>query len=168
MERERQSGVGQSCRQAAREIIDTLPRLLDRLGDIELRTRLARASLFAGLAFSNTKTALAHNISYDITLRHGTAHGIACSFCLPQVMEWAIGATPACDEALRRIFGPDLKQGVKQLTRFLQGVGVGTDPSDHGVGAREWDDLVEKCDRRRTRPKLHRPRHCHTGMKTRR
>ena len=80
--------------EAAREVIDALPRLLDRLNDLELRTRLARASLFAGLAFSNTKTALAHNISYDITLRHGTPHGIACSFCLPQVMEWAIGAEP--------------------------------------------------------------------------
>jgi alcohol dehydrogenase len=130
---------------AAREIIDTLPRLLDRLGDIDLRTRLARASLFAGLAFSNTKTALAHNISYDITLRHGTAHGIACSFCLPQVMEWAVGANPACDEALKRIFGPDLDDGVQRLTRFMHAVGVGTKPSDHGVGASEWDDLVEKA-----------------------
>jgi phosphonate metabolism-associated iron-containing alcohol dehydrogenase len=131
--------------EAARDILDTLPRLLDRLNDLELRARLARASLFAGLAFSNTKTALAHNISYGITLRHGTAHGIACSFCLPQVMEWAIGASPACDEALKRIFGDDLHKGVQKLTRFLQSVGVGTAPSDHGVGRDEWEDLVERA-----------------------
>ncbi len=131
--------------EAAREILDALPRLLERLDDLDLRSRLARASLFAGLAFSNTKTALAHNISYGITLRHGTAHGIACSFCLPQVMEWAIGASPACDEALKRIFGPDLRQGVQRLMKFLQGVGVGTNPSDHGVGRDEWDDLVERA-----------------------
>ena len=55
--------------EAAREIIDALPRLLDDLNDLDLRARQARASLFAGLAFSNTKTALAHNISYDITLQ---------------------------------------------------------------------------------------------------
>ena len=131
--------------EAAREIIDTLPRLLERLDDLDLRTRLARASLFAGLAFSNTKTALAHNISYAITLRHGTPHGIACSFCLPQVMEWAIGASPACDEALKRIFGDDLRKGVQRLTKFMEGVGVGTRPSDHGVGRDEWDDLVERA-----------------------
>lgn len=130
---------------AAREVIDTLPRLLDKLNDIELRTRLARASLFAGLAFSNTKTALAHNISYGITLRHGTPHGIACSFCLPQVMEWAIGASPTCDEQLKRIFGDDLRQGVQKLTRFMHSVGVGTQPSDHGVKRDEWDDLVERA-----------------------
>ena len=131
--------------EAAREIIDALPRLLERLNDLDLRARLARASLFAGLAFSNTKTALAHNISYGITLRHGTPHGIACSFCLPQVMEWAIGANPACDDALRRIFGPDLEQGVQRLTRLLLDVGVGTKPSDHGVGRDEWDELVERA-----------------------
>jgi phosphonate metabolism-associated iron-containing alcohol dehydrogenase len=131
--------------EAAREIIDALPRLLDRLNDLDLRSRLARASLFAGLAFSNTKTALAHNISYGITLRHGTPHGIACSFCLPQVMEWAIGADPACDDALRRIFGPDLERGVQRLTRLLLDVGVSTKPSDHGVGRAEWDDLVERA-----------------------
>lgn len=131
--------------EAAREILDALPRSLDRLNDLDLRSRLARASLFAGLAFSNTKTALAHNISYGITLRHGTPHGIACSFCLPQVMEWAIGANPACDDALRRIFGADLEQGVQRLTRLLHDVGVGTNPSDHGIGREEWDDLVERA-----------------------
>lgn len=131
--------------EAAREIIDALPRLLDRLNDLELRAKLARASLFAGLAFSNTKTALAHNISYGITLRHGTPHGIACSFCLPQVMDWAIGANPACDESLQRIFGGDLRQGVQKLARFMHSVGVGTKPSDHGVGTDEWDDLVERA-----------------------
>ena len=35
------------------------------LRDPALRTRMARAALQAGLAFSNTKTALAHSISYD-------------------------------------------------------------------------------------------------------
>ena len=37
----------------------------------------ALAALKAGMAFSNTKTALAHSISYEMTLRHGVPHGIA-------------------------------------------------------------------------------------------
>jgi hypothetical protein len=61
------------------------------------------------------------------------------------VMDWAIGAQPACDAALERIFGPDLRAGVQRLTRFIRGVGVGTEPSDHGVGRDEWDDLVERA-----------------------
>jgi alcohol dehydrogenase len=131
--------------EAAREIMDALPQLLDRLDDLALRARLAKASLLAGLAFSNTKTALAHNISYEITMRHGTPHGIACSFCLPAVMRWAIGADAACDAALRRIFDTDLERGIDQLARFLQSIGVSTSPADYGVSAREWDVLVDNA-----------------------
>jgi alcohol dehydrogenase len=131
--------------EAAREIIETLPRLLDRLDDIDLRARQARASLLAGLAFSNTKTALAHNISYDITLKTGTIHGIACSFSLPIVMRWAMGIQPQCDAALRRIFGPDLDEGVRKLTDFLHSVGVKTDPSAYGLSPGDWSRLVDKA-----------------------
>lgn len=131
--------------EAAREIIETLPRLLEHLDDVELRARQARASLLAGLAFSNTKTALAHNISYDITLKNGTIHGIACSFSLPIVMRWAMGADPQCDAALRRIFGQDLEAGAQRLTAFLQGLGVKTDPSAYGVSTNEWARLVDKA-----------------------
>ncbi|MEH2532029.1 phosphonate metabolism-associated iron-containing alcohol dehydrogenase [Bradyrhizobium sp. AZCC 1588] len=131
--------------EAAREIIETLPRLLDNLGDIDLRTRQARGSLLAGFAFSQTKTALAHNISYDITLKIGLIHGIACSFSLPIVMGWAIGNSPDCDAALRRIFGPDLSEGVRKLRSFLEGIGVKTDPATYGVSPAEWTRLVEKA-----------------------
>jgi len=131
--------------EAAREIIETLPRLLDRLDDAELRIRQMRASLLAGMAFSNTKTALAHNISYDITLKTGTIHGIACSFSLPVVMRWAMGVQPQCDAALRRVFGPDLEAGAESLRAFLQNLGVETDPSAYGVSAPEWHRLVDKA-----------------------
>ncbi|WNJ88501.1 iron-containing alcohol dehydrogenase PsrA [Bosea sp. 685] len=131
--------------EAAREILDTLPRLLDAPGDLELRVRQMRASLLAGLAFSNTKTALAHNISYDITLKAGTIHGIACSFSLPMVMRWAMGVQPQCDAALRRVFGPDLEAGAERLTAFLHDLGVKTEPSAYGVSPADWNRLVDKA-----------------------
>ena len=131
--------------EAAREIIEILPRLLDNLGDVGLRARQARASLLAGFAFSQTKTALAHNISYDITLKTGLIHGIACSFSLPIVMGWAIGNHADCDAALRRIFGPDLHEGIRKLRAFLEGIGVKTDPAAYGVSPAEWTRLVDKA-----------------------
>jgi alcohol dehydrogenase len=131
--------------EAAREIIETLPRLLDNLGDVELRARQARASLLAGFAFSQTKTALAHNISYDITLKTGLIHGVACSFSLPIVMGWAMGNDPQCDAALRRIFGSDLNEGIRKLRTFLESIGVKTDPAAYGVSPSEWARLVEKA-----------------------
>ncbi|MCC7273873.1 MAG: phosphonoacetaldehyde reductase [Alphaproteobacteria bacterium] len=130
---------------AAREVLAVLPRLLQRPDDIALRTRQAQAALFAGLAFSNTKTALAHNISYDITLARGTPHGIACSFCLPQVMRWAIGGDAACDARLAAIFGADLAAGADRLDAFLRDLGVATDPAAHGLDAAAWSRLIAKA-----------------------
>lgn len=50
------------------------------------RRKLMRGSLLAGMAFSNTKTALAHSISYPLTGRFQLPHGLACSFTLPQLV----------------------------------------------------------------------------------
>ena len=47
--------------------------------DIEIRKNLLKASNLAGLAFSNTKTAAAHSISYPLTISYDIPHGIACS-----------------------------------------------------------------------------------------
>lgn len=128
---------------AAREVLDTLRALAADLGNAELRTRLSRASLFAGLAFSNTRTALAHALSYHLTLHHGVPHGIACSFSLPLVMRAVAGCDPDCDRALTRIFGPDLEAGAARLERLLRALGVSPEATDHGIAARDWATLVD-------------------------
>ncbi|HEX2113145.1 MAG TPA: iron-containing alcohol dehydrogenase PsrA [Alphaproteobacteria bacterium] len=128
---------------AAREAIDVLPRLAGDLRNVALRSRMAKAALMAGLAFSNTRTALAHSLSYHLTLHHGTPHGIACSFSLPMVMRGAIGVSRDCDAALQRIFGADLERGARQLEALLHGLGIATDVTQHGVAAEDWERLVD-------------------------
>lgn len=128
---------------AAREVIEALPLLVDDLRNEALRTRLARASLFAGLAFSNTRTALAHSLSYHLTLHHGVPHGVACSFSLPMVMRAVAGCDAACDASLRRIFGNDLLAGAARLEAFLRKLGISPDATDHGIAARDWARLVD-------------------------
>lgn len=123
---------------AAQEILAVLPQLTERLRDIALRERMARASLFAGLAFSNTKTALAHSLSYYLTLHHGTVHGIACSFSLPAIMRSVIGKDADCDAALKRIFGRDLQKGAATLEQFLTDFGISTTATDYGVTQENW------------------------------
>jgi phosphonate metabolism-associated iron-containing alcohol dehydrogenase len=92
---------------AASEMMWALPRLANDLNNIELRSKVARACLFAGLAFSNTKTALAHSVSYPITLKYDVPHGLACSFTLPKILHSVIGIEEDCDRNLGRRFGPD-------------------------------------------------------------
>jgi alcohol dehydrogenase class IV len=128
---------------AAREILATLPPLVASLRDVALRTRMAKAALFAGLAFSNTKTAIAHSISYPLTLEYGVQHGIACSFTLPAVMRSVIGCGGLCEESLRSIFGSDLHAGARQLERTIEDLGVSTQPSGYGVNPHAWARIVD-------------------------
>ncbi len=63
-------------------IIKNLNNLIDNLNDLNLRTKIAQASLYAGLAFSNTKTTACHSISYTLTSKYNIPHGIATSMTL--------------------------------------------------------------------------------------
>ena len=128
---------------ASREVLEVLPALSKDLGNVELRSRMARAAMFAGLAFSNTKTAIAHSLSYPITLNHNVPHGIACSFSLPIVIEAVRGSGGLCEEALGRIFDGDLEHAVMKVSDLLHSLGVSTMPSDHGVAEAEWAGLVD-------------------------
>jgi alcohol dehydrogenase len=130
---------------AATEIMKTLPQLAIDLQNLDLRSRMARASLFAGLAFSNTRTALAHSVSYPITLKYHVPHGLACSFTLPMVLASVIGENDTCDAYLRRIFGDDLDKAVTELDRFLNDLDVSTNASSYGVQVEEWKELLTQA-----------------------
>lgn len=56
--------------------------------DVAARGAMMQASLLAGLAISQTRTALAHSISYPLTTGFNLPHGIACSFTLPVLMKF--------------------------------------------------------------------------------
>ena len=128
---------------AASLIMETLPDLLKVLASETLRTDMALASLNAGLAFSQTKTAIAHSLSYPISLNNGVVHGIACSFRLPIVLHVMSGDTGLCGRALRQIFGPDLSKAPAIMRDFLSSVGVSSRPGDHGIGPEQWRTYVD-------------------------
>jgi phosphonate metabolism-associated iron-containing alcohol dehydrogenase len=129
---------------AARRIVQVLPELLASPGRVDLRDHLATAALQAGLAFSNTRTALAHSLSYDITLEHGVAHGIACSFSLPRIMTMALGHDADVDLHLCAIFHThDGPTAIAGLTAFLESVGVSTDPQHYGISAGDWHHRID-------------------------
>lgn len=75
---------------ATRSLQLSVPALLALSQDLENRTaraNLSQASLLAGLAISQTRTALCHSISYPITAHFGIPHGLACAFTMPAVLE---------------------------------------------------------------------------------
>jgi phosphonate metabolism-associated iron-containing alcohol dehydrogenase len=112
--------------QAARLVISALPSALKMPHNLEARADLSRASLMAGLAMSQTQTALAHALSYDLTLRDGLPHGEACAVWLPMVWELSLGSSPVCDETLAKVFDLPAPSGVHALRNWLERLGVST------------------------------------------
>ena len=129
--------------QAAQTVIQNLPSLLANPQSEVLRTLASKASLLAGLAFSNTKTALAHNISYEMTLKHGLAHGLACSFTLPMVWRLAQGKLADRDLVLSQIFGDEVANPADELEKFLDKVGVSCNFKDYGVSEHDASQMLE-------------------------
>ncbi len=73
--------------QAMKWILDAFGGVLDNPRNLEYRAGMQWASALAGLAISQTRTAIAHAMSYPLTLRYDVPHGLACGFALPAIWE---------------------------------------------------------------------------------
>ena len=80
-------GTNAVSRGLALEAIRTIMGHMDGLlaGTMEAHDAMARGSMLAGLAFSNTTTTACHSISYPLTMHCGIPHGAAVSMLLGPV-----------------------------------------------------------------------------------
>lgn len=85
--------------------LKALPKALAEPGNIESRAEMQWASNLAGFCISQTRTALAHAISYPLTVRFGVPHGLAAGFCLRELIK----------DFIKR--GPGLLYGCNTLER---------------------------------------------------
>lgn len=74
--------------EALKRALVALPKLLTDLSNIEYRQLMLEASTYAGLAISQTRTAIAHSMSYPLTLHFGLPHGLAAGFTLPAILRF--------------------------------------------------------------------------------
>ncbi|MEN5387964.1 phosphonoacetaldehyde reductase [Aliarcobacter skirrowii] len=123
---------------SAKIIMKYLPLLVNDLQNLEYRTEILKACMYAGLAFSNTQTAIAHAMSYYITVNKGIPHGIACSFTLPMIIDSAIGKYDFIDNALEEIFGELNSNSLREMLRKLV---ISTDFDDYGINKEEFNNL---------------------------
>ena len=123
---------------SAKLIMDNLVKLSNDLNNLEYRDNIMKACMYAGLAFSNTQTAIAHGMSYYITAHKGIDHGIACSFTLPMLIDNVIGEYDFIDKALEEIFG---ELSSNKLRYILKKLDVSTEFSDYGISDNELKEL---------------------------
>lgn len=123
---------------SAKLIMKYLPLLANDLENLEYRTEILKACMYAGLAFSNTQTAIAHAMSYYITANKGIPHGIACSFTLPMLIDNIIGKYNFIDDALLEIFG---ELSSAKLREMLQKLNVSSEFIDYSIDEKELENL---------------------------
>lgn len=92
--------------------------------NLDARRKMQLGSVFAGLSISQTRTAIAHSISYPLTVHFNVPHGLACSFTLPTLIDYYLSANQPCpeqsilEEIKIMLIGFNLRA---KMTEFLQG-----------------------------------------------
>ncbi len=123
---------------SAKLIVKNIVLLSNDLDNLKYRDNIMKACMYAGLAFSNTQTAIAHGMSYYITAHKGIDHGIACSFTLPMLIDNVIGEYDFIDDALVEIFG---ELSSIKLREILKELNISTEFKDYGISDKELNKL---------------------------
>jgi phosphonate metabolism-associated iron-containing alcohol dehydrogenase len=119
--------------QAAQAIVRALPQALREPHDLGHRTNLSHAALQAGMAFSQTRTAIAHALSYPLTLDQGVAHGAAVAVWLPLAWRMAMGRSTDVDASLQGVWGLPPQAGLQRMHDWFKDIGFGLDLEQLGV-----------------------------------
>ncbi|MCJ7802718.1 MAG: phosphonoacetaldehyde reductase [Candidatus Marinimicrobia bacterium] len=126
-----------------RIILENVSQLKKNPQDIEIRNKLLKASNLAGLAFSNTKTAAAHSMSYPLTISYGIPHGIACSMPIIPLLKINEKAMQMeLEKIYARLRIKDLSELEQSILQIPEGI-IDFNLSKWGVKQAEIDDIVE-------------------------
>ena len=126
-------------------IFDNIEELKANPLELSIRENFLNASNLAGLAFSKTKTAAAHSISYPLTIHFNIPHGIASSITLPALLR--INESLILEE-LSTIYNDLRISGIDEFIELIYGI-----PEDHlkfklsdwGVKPGHTETLVSQC-----------------------
>jgi len=112
------------AKRAARMILRALPPAMQSPQEVYWRDQLAEASLLAGLAMAQTQTALAHALSYELTLVENIPHGQACAIWLPMTMNLACQRSEQVRCDLQEVFEKPADAAVQTLYDWLVMLGI--------------------------------------------
>lgn len=106
------------AKEAIQRIMQYLEPLIEVPSNIEYRREIALASMYAGLAFSNTRTTACHSISYPLTMELGISHGVAASLTLAKVLAINFESIPEKQQLLEA-FG---HRSFKEIQQWIESV----------------------------------------------
>jgi alcohol dehydrogenase len=124
--------------------------------NMESRDAMMRASLLAGLAFSNASLGLAHAMSHSLGGLLDSPHGVCNALILESVVEFNYSATPERYDAIATAMGVDLagldpnrrRQAlVDAIVGLRESVGITGHLGERGVGEAEIAQLAANAHR---------------------
>ena len=128
----------------ALEAIRTIMHHIDALlaGKAEAREEMAKGSMMAGLAFSNTRTTAGHSISYPLTMHHNIPHGVAVSMLIAPVLELNAPAVKDINALLQALGAEKLEDVRPRIENILKAAGHSVHLKDWGVAEEDLPTLV--------------------------
>lgn len=126
-----------------KKIVQALPKVLKQMENLEYRTQMCEGVIYASIAFSNTRTAASHSISYPLTMRYGIEHGFAVAATLAEVMNENQREIPEY-EALLQAFGKNSVQEIKDWLKELCSPIQNLDLKSLGVPMDELRQIAEQ------------------------
>lgn len=124
-------------------IVNNINDLLDDLSNLELREKIAQASLYAGLAFSNTKTTACHSISYPLTAKYSIPHGIATSMTLSKFLKINEESIIDKDELLKAFNVESILEVEKVINDIYNKTGISNRLRNYGVEEKDISFIVK-------------------------
>jgi len=124
-----------SCRysyEAIRLGLNALPLLIHNGDSESARSDMQIASWLAGSAIGMTKTALAHSVSYPLTIEYGIPHGLASGFAIPEILFFNSGIQCTSLSVLVSVLGFNTLDGmVEYVTDLWDSLPVGDSINMH-------------------------------------
>ena len=117
----------------------------DHPENLEARTNMSLASLLAGLAFNNTKTAACHSLSYPMTLNFGVPHGLAVSITIKEVIKYNYRVLPKKVMQIVEEFGcSSVEEFSESLSEMMVSLGLPIRLRDLGLKEKDIELLLNE------------------------
>ena len=143
------------AKEAIQIVADTLPSVLEKPKDIELRSKMAWADVLAGLCIANAGVTLPHGMGMAIGgMYPNVAHGQALAIVYPACTEFTWKDDIKNYAFLSRVFNKNIgdvsdleaaKASPKEITKFLKSIGLSQKLSDVNMPEDEIEILAKQC-----------------------
>ncbi|WP_339226021.1 phosphonoacetaldehyde reductase [Oceanobacillus sp. FSL K6-2867] len=123
-----------------KRIVSNFEKVLHHPNEVTYRNEIALGSLYAGLAFSNTRTTACHSMSYPLTLELGMVHGVAASITLANVMKINFDSIMESDKLLQAFGVSSCSEVQGLIEHFHQLAGFSSKLRDYNAN----EEIIEK------------------------